>query len=96
MRYPLHHFVDKKEKKYVEWLHDDNNFYEVKHENSRKSSSVIEKRVLYIGDLVRKMEKKLETCSDIDRAIISYYQVQEFKMLEGQRSGIKIVKSKDI
>ena len=96
MRYLLHHFIDKKEKKYVEWLHDDKNFYEIRHKNIRKSSPTIEKKVLYIGDLVKKMEKKLETCSDIDNAIIGYYQHQEFKMLEGQKSGIKIIKSKDI
>ena len=96
MRYPLHEFIDKKEKRYVEWLHDDKNFYEVRHKNTRKSSQVIEKRVLYIGNLVRKMEKKLETCFDIDSAIIQYFQHQEFKMLEGQKSGIRIIKSKDI
>ena len=96
MRYPLHHFIDKKEKKYVEWFHDDKNFYEARHKNSRKSSPTIEKRVLYIGNLVKKMEKKLEICSEIDSTIIQYYQHQEFKMLEAQKSGIKIIKSKDI
>ena len=89
--YQMHQFIDKKEKKYVEYIYNDKYLYELKHETKDKTSKITGGKVLYIGSLMKTI-KHYNSTADLEAKIMQYFQQQEFEMNEGRKSGIKIIK----
>lgn len=92
LQYKLHTFIEKKTKRFVEWNYDYRNFYEKIHKNSRKSSPLIEERIMPLEGIVRKMERKLIPVIDQESEIVQMFNYQTFLLAEGKESKIKIKK----
>ena len=90
-KYTLHSFKDK-EKRHVEWLYDDNYFYELTHKSSNPNSEVIEEKRMYLHNLVRKLERKLTETADIELQIANLFNHQLFELQSGRKSKVKIIK----
>ena len=97
MRYfLLNSYIDRKERKLIELVHDEKCLYELKHENTLKKSPLMSTaKKLDIEEIIKIAEERFETNAEIDSRISESYHYHIFEIEQGKKSKFKIIKTKD-